>query len=412
MPATRSQQQAGSASLAPFAFFVGIIGIGVAAWKGYPGVPVLLAALVISAILEKPPLMTGRKVPGRGAQPAGEKEEDLQASYQMWRSLRWRLLVPTLDWLPGWPPRASWFAAVAAAWTSIALPVKEPVYALANPPAMFIVVAVMTAAMRRKSGSPGLRLNTFPFRLLALLSGLAGAAAGAAAGKYGPPKIEEAVPGLEFGPPMVIVSGLAFLGFLAGLYPAVSVGARRHGCADRVVDGKPLDVREDRAGFHRVIEGFQPPMQRRPPLRLDARSRGRRAAKHVFVLVAPRAAAEDADLGLGEREGGRRSGRGFRAMIQHGGGYLRADARIDGEDAARSREARGLAKVTAILCLVGGGILLVQLLALGALAFLIPTLGYVAYATVCLTLVYGVFLLWTMNQADVQEWLASRTLRD
>lgn len=74
--------------------------------------------------------------------------------------------------------------------------------------------------------------------------------------------------------------------------------------------------------------------------------------------------------------------------------------------------ARGLAKVTAILCLVGGGILLVQLLALGALAFLIPTLGYVAYATVCLTLVYGVFLLWTMNQADVQEWLASRTLRD
>lgn len=222
MPATRSQQQAGSASLAPFAFFVGIIGIGVAAWKGYPGVPVLLAALVISAILEKPPLMTGRKVPGRGAQPAGEKEEDLQASYQMWRGLRWRLLVPTLDWLPGWPPRASWFAAVAAAWTSIALPVMEPVYALANPPAMFIVVAVMTAAMRRKSGSPGLRLNTFPFRPLALLSGLAGAGAGAAAGKYGPPKIEEAVPGLEFGPPMVIVSGLAFLGFLAGLYPAWS----------------------------------------------------------------------------------------------------------------------------------------------------------------------------------------------
>lgn len=74
--------------------------------------------------------------------------------------------------------------------------------------------------------------------------------------------------------------------------------------------------------------------------------------------------------------------------------------------------ARGLAMVMAILCLIGGGILLIQLLVLGSLAFLIPTLGYIAYVTVGLMLVYGTFLLWTMNQADVQAWLASRTLRD
>ena len=29
-----------------------------------------------------------------------------------------------------------------------------------------------------------------------------------------------------------------------------------------------------------------------------------------------------------------------------------------------------------------------------------------------LTIVYGVFLLWCMNQRDVVDWLMSRTLRD
>jgi hypothetical protein len=74
--------------------------------------------------------------------------------------------------------------------------------------------------------------------------------------------------------------------------------------------------------------------------------------------------------------------------------------------------ARMLAKITAVLSLIGGGLLLVQLLALGAAAFILPTLGYFAYATVALTLVYGVFLLWCMNQQDVVDWLMSRTLRD
>lgn len=74
--------------------------------------------------------------------------------------------------------------------------------------------------------------------------------------------------------------------------------------------------------------------------------------------------------------------------------------------------ARMLAKITAVLSLIGGGLLLIQLLALGAAAFVIPTLAYFAYATVGLTIVYGVFLLWCMNQPDVTAWLMSRTLRD
>ena len=74
--------------------------------------------------------------------------------------------------------------------------------------------------------------------------------------------------------------------------------------------------------------------------------------------------------------------------------------------------ARVLAKVTAVLTLVAGGILLLQAPALGGAAFMIPALGIYLYGTIALALVYGVFLLWCMNQADVQEWLMSRTMKD
>jgi hypothetical protein len=72
--------------------------------------------------------------------------------------------------------------------------------------------------------------------------------------------------------------------------------------------------------------------------------------------------------------------------------------------------ARVLAKVTAVLTLVAGGL---TLLSLAALSSLLPAGGMVMlYAMIGLALVYGVFLLWCMNQPDVQEWLVSRTLRD
>lgn len=74
--------------------------------------------------------------------------------------------------------------------------------------------------------------------------------------------------------------------------------------------------------------------------------------------------------------------------------------------------ARVLAKVTAVLTLVAGGILLLQALALGGAAFMIPALGIYLYGTIALALVYGVFLLWCMNQSDVQDWLMARTMRE
>lgn len=73
--------------------------------------------------------------------------------------------------------------------------------------------------------------------------------------------------------------------------------------------------------------------------------------------------------------------------------------------------ARMLAKVTAILTLIGAGLLLIPLLMLGQLAFAVPGLALLAFATIGLAFVYGGFLLWTMNQVDVQEWLMARKLR-
>jgi len=74
--------------------------------------------------------------------------------------------------------------------------------------------------------------------------------------------------------------------------------------------------------------------------------------------------------------------------------------------------ARVLAKVTAVLSLIGGGLLLIPVLMLGQLAFAVPALAVLMFATIGLMLVYGGFLLWTMNQIDVQEWLAARKLQD
>ncbi len=73
--------------------------------------------------------------------------------------------------------------------------------------------------------------------------------------------------------------------------------------------------------------------------------------------------------------------------------------------------ARMLAKVTAILTLIAAGLVLIPLLMLGQLAFAVPGLAALAFATVGLAIVYGSFLLWTMNQVDVQEWLMSRKLQ-
>lgn len=73
--------------------------------------------------------------------------------------------------------------------------------------------------------------------------------------------------------------------------------------------------------------------------------------------------------------------------------------------------ARMLAKVTAILTLIAAGLLLIPLLMLGQLAFAVPALAIMAFASIGLAIVYGSFLLWTMNQVDVQEWLMARKLQ-
>jgi S-DNA-T family DNA segregation ATPase FtsK/SpoIIIE len=216
-----ARRQTGSpSSIAPFVLPIGVAAVPLGAWFGYPGVAGLWAALIVAAIIEPAPLLTGRRVGGRPPQPAGEREERRVAAYRFWQELRWKLIVPTLDWLPGWPVRASWIAAFGAAAVALTLPCQQPVWRLANVAAAWIVTVQTTASSRRsRHDCPGLRLNTFPLRPLPILSGLIAAGLFAVAAVLGPPILAKHYPVLDLKPIPALAAGLAILGFLAGLYP-------------------------------------------------------------------------------------------------------------------------------------------------------------------------------------------------
>lgn len=72
--------------------------------------------------------------------------------------------------------------------------------------------------------------------------------------------------------------------------------------------------------------------------------------------------------------------------------------------------ARVLAKVVAILSLVLGGLALLALLAVSGAMALPTSLMVAAYIGVGLSLFLGGFMLWCMNQQDVQAWLSARSL--
>jgi hypothetical protein len=72
--------------------------------------------------------------------------------------------------------------------------------------------------------------------------------------------------------------------------------------------------------------------------------------------------------------------------------------------------ARVLAKVVAVLSLVLGVLALVVLMGVSSALASEPPLLAIMYAGVGLSLFLGGFMLWTMNQADVLEWLTARSL--
>src|SRR5690625_4007064 len=111
----------------------------------------LWLAVVAAGWAEPTPVFTGPKDTYGAPTPQGAREHKNKARYLLLSQLKWRMLLPSGDWLPGWPPLASWFIAVACAALATALPVDDWWGPWANAGATFILLTTVPAAKRRTS---------------------------------------------------------------------------------------------------------------------------------------------------------------------------------------------------------------------------------------------------------------------
>ncbi len=141
----------------------------VATYFGVPGAPVVWVALMVAGRLEQTPMFTGKKDQRGFPTPAHPGEQKAMNNYRFWTDLRWRLVCPTLDWLPGWPVLGSFLAALGAAAVSSFAPIRPDLpgtLVWANVGCAFVVVAQVCASRRRTVAEddqcPGVRVDAVP----------------------------------------------------------------------------------------------------------------------------------------------------------------------------------------------------------------------------------------------------------
>jgi len=156
-----------------------VAGAGVAGWFGYPAIPVIWIGLVVAAWMEPSAELTGPKDSYGYPTAAGPGEAARKRQERFFRDLRFRLLIPNGDWMPGWPLLASWVSALVAAAFGAAVPVvisHQLLVALhgqrpkavelshaANALLAFVLVAQVPASYRRTAEGgrcPGVRFDT------------------------------------------------------------------------------------------------------------------------------------------------------------------------------------------------------------------------------------------------------------
>jgi DNA segregation ATPase FtsK/SpoIIIE, S-DNA-T family len=127
---------------------------GYAIYNGFPGIAALWAGLVVSAWMYPPMVLTGKK-DSRGYPTAAHPGEQAEMNkFRLWSDLKYKLLVPSMDWLPGFKPQLSWLAAVWAGAAAYLIPVTDTQYTAGygqwiDAAAAFISVAQFTASRRR-----------------------------------------------------------------------------------------------------------------------------------------------------------------------------------------------------------------------------------------------------------------------
>ncbi|GAB3176007.1 hypothetical protein GCM10027059_50210 [Myceligenerans halotolerans] len=141
----------------------------VAHLQGFPGIPLVWLGLLVASWSAIPPQLTGRKSAASGRAPEGIHETKELLRYRRLSDLRWRLVVPNTDWMPGRPVLASWLTGVAAGILATFLPLDTalaPWAPACNGAASAIVIWQVTASHRRHATiddvCPGVRVDGLP----------------------------------------------------------------------------------------------------------------------------------------------------------------------------------------------------------------------------------------------------------
>ncbi len=100
MAQTRRPQAPPRTNLAPLGVTVAIAFVVVASALRLPGFVLLWLGMWVAALLAaEPTILTGKKDAAGRATPGNDAEQRLQDRFQMWKALRWRMIVPNPDWL-------------------------------------------------------------------------------------------------------------------------------------------------------------------------------------------------------------------------------------------------------------------------------------------------------------------------
>ncbi|MCW2135011.1 FtsK/SpoIIIE domain-containing protein [Arthrobacter sp. VKM Ac-2550] len=166
-----------------------IAAAGAAIWYGYPGLALVWAGLTAAGITYPPAQFTGKKDKRGYATPADASELPAMNRYRFWEDVKYKLMLPNADWLPGWPVRLSWLAALWAGAAASLIPVTDEYTTgwgqWVNAAAAYVIVAQLTASRRRTcvygDESPGARTDTLIRLFKERTAAMAGMAGGGAA---------------------------------------------------------------------------------------------------------------------------------------------------------------------------------------------------------------------------------------
>ena len=149
--ATKAAQQP-RGSLLSTVVFGAVLVVGAGVYFRFPGLLIAWLALTIALFAEPYPMLTGPKDAAGRPAPNGPSEDREVKRKALASAAEWPMVLPTTAWLPGWWPKASWVAGLAAAVIAYHLPVDGvPTDIVPIPPEVStwfpLAQAVVTAVM-------------------------------------------------------------------------------------------------------------------------------------------------------------------------------------------------------------------------------------------------------------------------